>query len=192
MFVSLTIAFALVFVAIEVYRLVVDAGETLQDAIVKVVEYAIYAVIIGLLLALLARQAFNADWEQTGIVFITSLVTINHVGIELYRVRQRFAGSNRHLKYPSLSIAWDVFLVTTWFGFAYLILGIDSGRLTLGFGDALYLSAITITTTGFGDVTPPLPARPLAMLEPFLGYALLGVWVATLLQAALSSEKRDG
>lgn len=190
MFVFLTVIFIVIFVAVEVYRLVTDSGVSLKDAILKVVEYAIYAIVVALPLAVLARLAFNADGSQTAIVFSTAVVTINHVSVALYRVRKSFAGSQRE-KHPSLTLAWDVLLITLFFGFNYLAIGINSGHLTLGFGDALYLSAITITTTGYGDVAPPLAARPLAMLEPFLGYALLGAWVATLLQTALSSKKDD-
>jgi hypothetical protein len=187
-----TVVFVAVFVAVEVSRLTGDSGLSFEEATSTVIEYAIYAVILAGLLALLAWLAFNANAFQAAMVFLTAAVNINHVGVALLRVRKSLAGSP-HETSPSLTIGWDALLVTAFFAFAYLSMGLNrSNQLTLSFGDALYLSAVTITSTGYGDVTPPLAARPLAMLEPFLGYVLLGAWVVTLLQTAVSSKNRNG
>lgn len=51
--------------------------------------------------------------------------------------------------------------------------------------DAFYLSAMTITTVGYGDFVPATQAaRWFALTEALLGYFLLAMLIATLVQAA--------
>ena len=52
----------------------------------------------------------------------------------------------------------------------------------LGFADALYFSMVTMSTIGFGDVTPATDAlRVLAPIEAFLGFGLLTATISWLL-----------
>lgn len=47
------------------------------------------------------------------------------------------------------------------------------------FGDALYFSAVALTTLGFGDITPTQPLlRLLATLEAAIGFAMLTVGIS--------------
>jgi hypothetical protein len=58
--------------------------------------------------------------------------------------------------------------------------GLPAGQPLLGF-DALYFSGITLTTVGYGDITPVSPpARMLAMMEAFTGSMYMAVLVARL------------
>jgi hypothetical protein len=52
-------------------------------------------------------------------------------------------------------------------------------RPTHDLGDALYFSVVTITTLGYGDFIPLGPGRPVAALQAFLGYFILGILVST-------------
>lgn len=49
---------------------------------------------------------------------------------------------------------------------------------TLGLLDSVYLSAITYTTVGFGDVVPVGPIRFLSGMEALTGFVMIG-WTAS-------------
>jgi hypothetical protein len=61
--------------------------------------------------------------------------------------------------------------------------GVGSESVYLDFWSALYFSTVTITTLGYGDITPGNAiARGFAAAEAFCGVVLLGVFVALLVQ----------
>lgn len=51
---------------------------------------------------------------------------------------------------------------------------IDGATLPVGLLDAVYLSAITFTTVGFGDIVPVGPIRFLSGMEALTGFVLIG------------------
>lgn len=72
---------------------------------------------------------------------------------------------------------------------AFTISGKPDSHELSGF-DALYFSYVTLTTVGFGDITPTAPtARMLAVLEALTGTIYLAVLVARLV--SLYSKTRD-
>jgi voltage-gated potassium channel Kch len=80
--------------------------------------------------------------------------------------------------------------------FAISSLLIDADTVSLGevFEIALYFSLITLTTVGYGDISPISPvARSLASIEPIIGQLLLAVLVAWLVGMYISDSitKRD-
>lgn len=64
---------------------------------------------------------------------------------------------------------------------------VRSGTIeSLSLGDGLYFSAVTLTTLGYGDIVPApssWTAKGLVVAEAMLGYVLLGMFVAILLQS---------
>jgi tetratricopeptide (TPR) repeat protein len=54
------------------------------------------------------------------------------------------------------------------------------GRPAATFADAVYLSGVTFTTVGFGDVLPAPHARPLALAEGAVGLFVTGFFVVVL------------
>jgi hypothetical protein len=57
----------------------------------------------------------------------------------------------------------------------------DPSNLSGHFERMLYLSALTITTAGYGDITPlTTRARLLIILEAVLGIILFGLFLSTL------------
>ena len=78
---------------------------------------------------------------------------------------------------------WLIGLV---FGFALVGWGLEvplesTTSEPLGFGSYLYLSGVTLSTLGFGDVTPTEPAgRILAVVEAGVGYGFLAAMLGYL------------
>jgi hypothetical protein len=74
-----------------------------------------------------------------------------------------------------------------------------SGKLagTLGSADArgpvlIYYSFVTLTTAGFGDITPVAPsARTLSWLEAMVGQFYIAVLVASLVGLRLAQRPND-
>lgn len=72
------------------------------------------------------------------------------------------------------------------FGLAYLLAGMVGGGLvekdtsSLGFWDCLYFSTVTITTLGYGDITPSGLSRVVASLEAVFGLVFVGYAVAQI------------
>ena len=68
----------------------------------------------------------------------------------------------------------------------------DAGAKAVGLAKPVYFSFITLTTVGYGDITPIAPAaRSLVILEALLGQFFVAVLVARLvglLQTQLSAE----
>ena len=78
-------------------------------------------------------------------------------------------------------------VVEIWiFGIAYWLLlivpeaGTISGLAHAPFLDAIYLSAVTFTTVGFGDLTPIGPIRFMSGTEALTGFILI-TWSASFL-----------
>ncbi|BBD08423.1 pentapeptide repeat-containing protein [Desulfovibrio ferrophilus] len=107
---------------------------------------------------------------------------------------EEFRVHNKHWRFWLLYIPWLILcdcgrsfmLWLGWciaaavgFAFAYEHIGVDAFHLSNGlawnFDTLLYYSTVTITTLGFGDVTPiTAQAKHWVMAEVILGYILLG------------------
>ena len=92
-------------------------------------------------------------------------------------------------------------------GFMYAIIGhIDPGAFNIpattanylgddvsSLGSAMYFSFVTLTTLGYGDITPINPfARSLAFLEAAMGQIYLTVLIASLVGVHISSSGEGG
>src|SRR3546814_10713646 len=66
-----------------------------------------------------------------------------------------------------------------------------AGTDTLGLLDAVYLSAVTFTTVGFGDLAPVGPIRFLCGMEALSGFVLI-TWSASFTYQIGRASCREG
>jgi len=72
-----------------------------------------------------------------------------------------------------------------------------SSELAIHFGDqhtatAIYFSFVTLTTLGYGDITPvSMPARMLTTAEALIGQLYLVILVARLVGLHISTEMKS-
>jgi hypothetical protein len=143
-----------------------------------------------LLVALAASAAQAAvDRHQAGAV--TSLILTILLAITALTILRRIL-QHRHVHLETLFGAVDVYILIGLL-FASLFLGIADASANHHFGsflaqpgphpssDYVYLSFITLTTVGFGDVTPHTElARSVVVLEALMGQIFLVTLVARL------------
>ncbi len=134
----------------------------------------------------------DPDWTANGIIFLVAAATValcvllHYEGLVLTSRRLARHGGHRRLK-----VLFGIFAVIglhtleiCLFGLAYWLLqhwpalghiaGSGDGRLF----DAVYFSAVTFTTVGYGDVFPVGSLRFLAGTEALAGFVLIA-WSAS-------------
>jgi hypothetical protein len=71
--------------------------------------------------------------------------------------------------------------------------GLGHGEWQDHFPDLTYFSFVTLTTLGYGDISPALPlVRFLAFMEAIVGQLYIAILVASLVGAHLASRKQKG
>lgn len=151
-----------------------------------------------LLLTLLAELTDNS-----GIRIVQEILTIGFL-VHVVRLIVLALFHRREVDYDTIAASLCGYLLI---GVAFavvftLVMNIDSSALniatadvgTLGFGDqhtatALYFSFVTLTTLGYGDITPvSMPARMLTTAEALIGQLYLVILVARLVGLHISTE----
>lgn len=83
-----------------------------------------------------------------------------------------------------INIAW----IIIGFGHLYHLVGLTDtlrqGRVYPTIWDGIYFSLITLTTVGYGDVTPTLQSRSIAAFEALTGYIVMGLLISVLVTIA--------
>jgi len=93
--------------------------------------------------------------------------------------------------YLLLGINWSFFYLITNIAIPESFHGLTSTDIGTQLSDLLYYSFVTITTLGYGDITPLKPiARTLAYLEAIVGQFYVAVLVAFLVGMYLSDKGR--
>ena len=94
------------------------------------------------------------------------------------------------------AIAVYLLLGLTWAGAYNLVALLDPGAFSSpepSLGDLLYYSFVTLTTVGYGDITPVTQAaRSLAMLEALIGQLYPAILLARLVSLQLQSPSAGG
>lgn len=135
------------------------------------------------------------DWAANAIVAavtavaVATCVLIHYEGLLLLsrRLMSRHEANPRRKVLYGVVGALCLHVLEIWvFGLCYLgLLGLDGtgqvqGADPLGWADAVYLSAMTYTTVGFGDVAPVGAIRFLAGTEALVGFVMI-TWTASFM-----------
>lgn len=168
-----------------------------------------FVTLLGaILVASALRDIFHELFHPSGSGSVSRVLT--RLVWFIFRRLTRYFPAGLALAGPTALVivisAWTVLLVTGWAlvylphlpGKFLLATGLDP-QAQGGFIDAFYLSFVTLSTLGFGDITPTGDwLRLLVPLEALLGFALLTAsitWVLSLYpaltrQGALAHETR--
>jgi hypothetical protein len=131
-------------------------------------------------------------WGANATVVVATLtvavlcVLVHYEGLVL--AQRRVARPHRHMRLRvlhAISLILLLHVIEIWiFGAAYWVLlqwpasGAIAGTDAAHFLDHIYLSAMSFTTVGFGDVTPVGPIRFMAATEALTGLVLI-TWSAS-------------
>ena len=77
---------------------------------------------------------------------------------------------------------WAAFALIYRFGGMEFMVSSVENPVTLDLLKAGYFSGVTITTLGYGDITPVGPARAIAVGEAVVGMALAGAFLAAFIR----------
>jgi len=141
------------------------------------------------LVATLAAIGLSADNIAAEEVTRPFLVWTGLLLLALIVAEGIWSFASRHVRRQGLAMMWLKLLgsgvcAILSFAAAYKHMGlIDEGRLTHGAGTALYFSATTWTTVGFGDVVPTVIARPFAAAQALAGFVFDSALIGLLLHA---------
>ena len=134
-----------------------------------------------------AVSLIDAGTGAVALLFFAALVmgqVLRAGPITLHRVRGAVAA------YLLFGLAWSA-------GYLF-VLDLDRGAFHLAEGkdprlELIYFSFVTLTTVGYGDITPLIPlARSLAMAEALVGQLFPAVLIGRLVSMEISNRSADG
>jgi len=134
----------------------------------------------------------NSDWFAHALVAVATVAVVaacvlgQYEGLLLLSRRlARDRSRDRRKVLTGIFCVLGIHVAQIWlFGFAVWVLmmwpasGALSGDDALHLFDAIYFSAVTFTTVGFGDLTPVGPIRFVAGTEALTGFVLI-TWSAS-------------
>lgn len=109
-------------------------------------------------------------------VFYSQKITLNHlVGASCI--------------YLLLGIIWSILYANLYFFYPDSFSGLTEKTTRLHFSEFMYYSYVTLTTLGFGDITPISPfAKTLSFMQAVTGQLYLTIMVAGLIGKAINSN----
>lgn len=132
-------------------------------------------IYLGLLLAFLLSSA----WLVAGHVLLTGSVDLNKMvgAVALYMI---------------LGLIWSVMYTVVLEVWPDAFRGIEAGQWYENLPSTTYFSFVTLTTLGFGDISPVRPmAEVLVILEAITGMFYLAIIVASMVGAARLKSNPD-
>jgi voltage-gated potassium channel len=177
---------AVLFLAAYAWEVLADLGPSAQIAaeVTMWVIWVLFAVdyIVNLVLAPARWRWFFTHFHEFLIVALPVLRPLRLLRlVKLLSVLQMAAGSTFRGRVVMYAAGSSVLLVTI---AALAMLDVERhvpGATITSFGDALWWAVVTITTVGYGDMSPvSLPGRIIAVGIMVAGIALLGTVTAML------------
>jgi len=93
--------------------------------------------------------------------------------------------------YLLLGIIWSILNANLYFLSPGSFSGLGNSGNRLHFSEFMYYSYVTLTTLGFGDITPVSPlAKTLSFMQAVAGQLYLTIMVAGLIGKAISTRAR--
>lgn len=164
----------ILFISLKVVHIIKQGGSLLED----------YMTLAVMLLFIILDVTLKGDLNG---ILVTGFIAILIYSTGLmFWVRNRF-GSKKIIHFL-ISYISSIFMIIFLFAGAYISnpeeFMIQGVRKSITFEEALYFSTVTVTTVGYGDITPASKVnRFLSATEAFLGMtlnvALLGYVLAT-------------
>jgi hypothetical protein len=94
--------------------------------------------------------------------------------------------------YLLLGLIWALLYLLTMEFSPAVFNGIEAGSWEDNYSDVVYFSFVTLTTLGYGDITPAMPiSRVLTYLEAIVGVFYIAIVVASLIGAVLNESKQQ-
>ena len=144
------------------------------------------------------------NWLANAVVVVTTLaslvfcVLLHHEGLS--HTQKRIGRPHRHRRgkvLHAISLILLLHVIQIWiFGLAYWLVlqwpecGSIAGQDQVHFLDHVYLSAMSFTTVGFGDITPVGPVRFMAATEALAGLVLI-TWSASFTYLEMEKYWRE-
>jgi hypothetical protein len=119
-----------------------------------------------------------------GVVFFT-ISSILFVGLK-----------ERNIFLATAMVGVAIASIISLFAEIFVWIGVSSGNVCLNvplhFATAIYFSIVTWTTVGYGDLVPCGSGRLVAALEAILGYLVMALLIATLVESISEVRKNAG
>lgn len=154
---------------------------------------------IGLLLAMLVVVIMSLIFESAGMHYIHLLLLLGYLiwATWLAALQVLFTGTINGHKivgavciYILLGLIWALLYLLIAEAVPGAFNGLQQAPWYNNFSILSYYSFVTLTTLGYGDVTPLLPIpRFLAYMEAIVGVLYIAILVASLIGASMSDRK---
>ncbi|WP_394241561.1 potassium channel family protein [Vibrio astriarenae] len=156
----------------------------------------------GSLLVLAAISGVFEYFQEARLAVVTLLVLLAFVVSQTFSaLKQVFARKEVELNqiigsicvYMLMGLAWAIIYLIQMELFVGSFNGLEDKVWTHNLFEALYFSFITLTTVGYGDISPALPVpKFFVFMESIIGSFYVAILVASLVSSRLSqSEKKQ-
>ena len=209
-FVYLTLSLVVMLLASSMIELLpqglVDSALQLVSLLMLMVCYLslnfgpLWRRFIGLIVVLLIvssalREGF--DWSQSGLMDLLTMLLFFTVAAYVSARQVLLTGAIDGNKivgsiaiFLLLGLVWAMlYLITLEFS-SMAFVGIEPGRWVDNFSSVTYFSYVTLTTLGYGDISPAQPvSRVLVYLEAIVGVFYMAIVVASLVGAKAGAKQ---
>jgi len=156
---------------------------------------------LGFFLAIAALSALGSMMETLNLDLITLLAILGFLLMSTWVAGKQVLFSGKITENQIIGSICIFLLMGLIWAIVYLINielfgdafnGLDAKPWTDNFTSVIYYSFITLTTVGYGEISPALPVpRALAYMEAIAGQFYLAILVASLVGAKMSQNSRS-
>lgn len=154
------------------------------------------AVFAGILIAVDWWRYFHRSRLT---ILVSFIVVAMAILIAIYFVLRRVSAAKRVTAQTIQGAICGYLLLVVWWSYLYFLIGLSGSHAFEGLGagnvessiDYLYFSFVTMTTLGFGDISPVTEiARSLVSLQALVGQFYMAILVARLVAIQIHDSER--